>query len=135
MGILVNDIERQLFSAAKAVRLNSFSPYSGFRVGAALLSAKSGKIFKGTNVENSSFGGTICAERSAVVKAISEEGKIEIASLIVVSNANPPAPPCAICLQVLSQFCKSDTPIMLSDLEGNVERYTFGDLLPHPFIL
>ncbi|MCR5731504.1 MAG: cytidine deaminase [Sphaerochaetaceae bacterium] len=129
------DIERKLFLAAREVRLNSYSPYSNFKVGAALLSHKSGKIYTGTNVENSSYGATICAERSAVVKAISEEGNIEIETLFVVSDANPPSPPCAMCLQVLSQFCKSDTPILLSNLEGDVKRFTFGELLPHPFVL
>ncbi len=130
-----DDIERQLFEAARKVRLNSFSPYSHFKVGAALISRESGRIYTGTNVENASYGATICAERGAVMKAVSEEGKLTIARLCVVSDANPPAPPCALCLQVLSEFCKSDTPILLSDINGNVERFTFGELLPHPFVL
>ncbi len=135
MDGFIDDMERQLFEAARAVRLNSFSPYSNYKVGAALLSAETKRIYTGTNVENASYGATICAERGAVMKAVSEEGKFTVERLFVVSDDNPPAPPCALCLQVLSQFCKSDTPILLSDLSGNVVRFTFGELLPHPFVL
>ncbi|MBR1918378.1 MAG: cytidine deaminase [Spirochaetales bacterium] len=135
MESIRDDVEGQLLEAARRARLNSYSPYSHFSVGASLVSKESGRIYAGTNVENISYGATICAERGAVMNAVSEEGRFTIGCLCVVSDSDPPALPCALCLQVLSEFCKSDTPILLSDLEGNVERFTFGELLPHPFSL
>lgn len=127
-------LDKMAFEKAKKARENAYAPYSGYKVGAALISAASGRIYSGCNVENSSYGAAICAERNAVTTALAEEGKLGIDTLIVVSSDNPPAPPCAICLQVLAEFSKSDTRVILSDTEGNKEVYLFKDLLPKPFI-
>ncbi len=127
-------LDKMAFEKAKKARENAYAPYSGYKVGAALISAASGRIYSGCNVENSSYGAAICAERNAVTTALAEEGKLGIDTLIVVSSDNPPAPPCAICLQVLAEFSKSDTRVILSDTEGNKEVYLFKDLLPNPFI-
>ena len=127
-------LDKMAFEEAKKARENAYAPYSGYKVGAALISAASGRIYSGCNVENSSYGAAICAERNAVTTALAEEGKLGIDTLIVVSSDNPPAPPCAICLQVLAEFSKSDTRVILSDTEGNKEVYLFKDLLPKPFI-
>lgn len=127
-------LDKMAFEKAKKARENAYAPYSGYKVGAALISAASGRIYSGCNVENSSYGAAICAERNAVTTALAEEGKLGIDTLIVVSSDNPPASPCAICLQVLAEFSKSDTRVILSDTEGNKEVYLFKDLLPKPFI-
>lgn len=127
-------LDKMAFEKARKARENAYAPYSGYKVGAALISAASGRIYSGCNVENSSYGAAICAERNAVTTALAEEGKLGIDTLIVVSSDNPPAPPCAICLQVLAEFSKSDTRVILSDTEGNKEVYLFKDLLPKPFI-
>lgn len=130
----VSEIEKTMIRMASEARSHAYTPFSHFKVGAAILSARTGRIYTGCNVENSSYGGTICAERGAVMKAVSEEGAIGIDILVVVSDDNPPAPPCAICRQVLSEFSKSDTSVLLVDMKGNIERFSFADLLPHPFI-
>ncbi|MDD3903209.1 MAG: cytidine deaminase, partial [Sphaerochaeta sp.] len=99
------------------------------------------RIYSGCNVENSSYGATICAERNAVLNAVANEGALGIDTLVVVSEDSPPAPPCAMCLQVLAEFCRADTEIHLVDVDF-VEKngkgahlvYSFSDLLPFPFI-
>ena len=126
--------------AALASRTNAYAPYSRYKVGAALVTAGSGKIYSGCNVENSSYGATICAERNAILHAVSEEGVLGIDLLVVVSEDDPPAPPCAQCLQVLAEFCRPESEIHLVDVafaegRGGVhEVYRFSALLPHPFI-
>jgi cytidine deaminase len=126
---------------AYATRKNSYSPYSNYKVGASVLSAATNRVYSGCNVENSSYGATICAERSALLQAIAREGKVGISLLVVVSEDTPPAPPCAQCLQVLAEFSRSETEVHLVDTSfveknGNGSHlvYTFGDLLPYPFI-
>ncbi len=128
-------ITDRMVELATKVRENAYAPFSHFKVGAALLSAATGRIYTGCNVENSSYGATICAERNAVFHAISEEGVIGIERLVVVTQSNPPSPPCAMCLQVLAEFAKADTPVILVDLEGNRTEYKFSELLPKPFYL
>lgn len=129
------DTLSRMIRLAGWARENAYAPFSHFKVGAAILSAATGKIYTGCNVENSSYGATNCAERTAIFKAISEEGAIGIDILVVVSDDDPPSPPCAICRQVLSEFCKSDTKVYLVDIKGNVKEFVFSDLLPHPFIM
>jgi len=113
---------------------NSYSPYSHFKVGAALITSTK-NIYSGCNVENSSYGGTICAERSTIMQAISTEGKIHIDYLVVVSDDIKPAPPCAICLQVINEFASEDTQVVLIAANGTINNFVFKDLLPHPFNL
>lgn len=126
---------------ASKARNNAYTPYSNYKVGACVVSASSNNIYSGCNVENASFGGTICAERGAVMNLVSKEGATGIKMVVVVTNDDPPAPPCAICLQVLSEFCNKDTEIHLVDeqyakdkTKGKHEVYKFKDFLPKPFI-
>ncbi|TRM58195.1 cytidine deaminase-like protein [Schizophyllum amplum] len=132
-----------LIKSAFEAKEGSYSPYSKFPVGAALL-APDGKIVKGANIENASYGGTICAERTAVVKAASE-GIRSFIGVSVVTDLTTPASPCGICRQVLREFCALETPVLLvpSDYpqkeqkkgygEGGVRETTLGELLPDSF--
>ena len=120
--------------AAAAARENAYAPYSGFKVGAAVLSASSGRIYAGCNVENSSYGATICAERNAITTAITAEGVIGIDILAVCSDDDPPAPPCAVCLQVIAEYARPDTHIVLFSVNGQERHYAFSELLPNPFV-
>ncbi|NCC12640.1 MAG: cytidine deaminase [Spirochaetia bacterium] len=119
---------------ASQVRLNAYAPYSEFQVGAAVVSASSGSVYRGCNVENSSYGATICAERGAMMEAVAAEGDFRIDMVVVVSDDDPPAPPCALCLQVMAEFAKEDTEVYLYDTQGHGQQYRFDELLPHPFI-
>lgn len=127
---------RQLYRKAVSVLPNAFAPFSGFQVGAALLT-KTGEVFLGVNVENSSYGGTICAERTACVKAISE-GFREFEALAVVSGGvsegKGMAAPCGICRQFLYEFAP-DLAGILGDDEEHLEIYSLKELLPKGFRL
>ena len=107
-----------MLKLALRARENAYAPYSKFKVGACVKSAATGKLYAGCNVENSSFGATICAERNAITTALTAEGIIGIETLVVVSDDEPPAPPCALCLQVLAEFTSPDSLVILSSLEG-----------------
>lgn len=123
----------QLVSAACAQRRHSYSPYSRFRVGAALLGA-SGTIYLGTNVENASFGLSICAERAAVVQAVSR-GEQEFVAIAICADGATPTAPCGACRQVLREF-GAELPVILAGadgLDGTVRQFTVGELLPHAF--
>ena len=99
----------ELVRRALDSRMKAYVPYSGFHVGAALL-ADNGKIYTGCNVENASYGAAICAERTAIVKAISDGAK-KILAIAVSSDSNLPTMPCGICRQVISEFCSPDMPL------------------------
>lgn len=124
----------ELIELAKAARENAYAPYSGFKVGCALLS-KSGKIYSGCNVENGGIM-AICSERTAFVKAISE-GEREFEALLVVGGKDELiyTPPCGYCRQFISEFCKSDFPIYMYYGDENLEKKTLGELLPESFSL
>lgn len=122
-----------LVDAALAARNNAYAPFSSFKVGAAVR-ARSGSIFSGCNVENRSFGATICAERFAVGAAISA-GETRIEGVAVITDTSPPSPPCGLCLQVLAEFGDADLPILLRNLQGEELESRLGDFLPHPFQL
>ena len=126
--------EKRAIEAARKAWENGYAPYSHFKVGAAVVSAATGRIYPGCNVENSSYGATICAERNAITTAIAAEGTIGIDILVVYSDDDPPAPPCAVCLQVIAEFAASDTEIILVTPRTEPVRYTFKELLPMPFI-
>lgn len=118
----------QLLDLARAARENAYAPYSGCKVGAALLCAD-GTVYTGCNIENASFGPTNCAERTAFFKAVSE-GKRRFAAIAVVGGADDgPFPPCGVCRQVMAEFCGSDFQIHLT---GGV-TLTLGELLPYRF--
>ena len=127
------DVKKLIGEAASAME-NSYSPYSRFRVGAALL-CKNGKIYKGCNIENSSFPAGICAERTALVKAVSE-GDTEFDAIAVVGGRDGETDgfcfPCGICRQMLSEFCADDFKIILCDGK-NIREFTLKELLPFKF--
>ena len=119
-----------LISAARQARENAYAPYSNFRVGAALR-ATSGRIFGGCNIENASYGLTVCAERVAIFKAMSE-GDRNFSALAVVTDADELTPPCGACRQLIWEFC-GDIPITLSNLAGKTETVQMRDIFPKPF--
>lgn len=122
-----------LIEAAKAARDRAYAPYSGFQVGAAVL-MENGDIHVGCNIENRSFGGTVCAERVALGTAIAS-GDRAIRAVTVISETDPPAPPCGLCLQVLTEFGGPDLPVLLMNPQGSRQEYRLADLHPHPFLL
>ena len=123
--------DSELVRLADAARSNSYAPYSGFSVGAALLCAD-GTVLSGCNVENASYSVTCCAERSALFAAVSA-GKRQFAALAVVGGRQGQAPdsfftPCGVCRQALAEFCAPGFPILVWD-GAETRRYTLGDLL------
>lgn len=127
--------KNELVSLALSARENSYSPYSGFKVGAALLT-KNGKVYKGCNIENGAFSPTNCAERTAVFTAVAD-GEKEFEAIAVVGGADEIknfCPPCGVCRQVLSEFCKEDFEIHLFNGE-EIKTFTLGKLLPESFNL
>jgi cytidine deaminase len=119
-----------LVEAARAARLHAHAPFSRFQVGAALLT-REGRVFTGCNVENASYGLTVCAERVAVWKAVSE-GYRAFARIAVVADTAEPTPPCGACRQVLWEL-GGDLEVILANLEAPKALYRMRDLLPHPF--
>lgn len=121
------------YKKALEVQINAHAPYSDFQVGAAFKIKDSDEIVTGCNVENASYGATVCAERVAVTSSVAKLGKPEFEFLVVVTNTDPAIGPCALCLQVLSEFCKPDMPIFLSNKNEIQKQLTFKDFLPNPF--
>ena len=124
--------ERLTNEALKALE-NAYAPYSKFKVGAAILT-ETGNIYHGCNVENASFGGSICAERNAATTAIAEEGKVRFKAIAIASTSDEPAPPCGICRQFLSEFTDTEAPVYLvSSKSGKIKEFSFGKLMPESF--
>ena len=121
-----------LIEEARSARLNAYAPYSGFSVGAALLT-EDGSVFFGCNVENRSFGITLCAERVAAAVAVAS-GQTSWRALVVVTETTPPSRPCGVCLQTLAEF-NPQLPILLANLVGFQEELRLDELLPQPFSL
>jgi len=119
-----------LLEAALAVRRNAFAPFSKFQVGAAIEDAE-GRIHTGCNVENATYGLTVCAERVAVFKAISE-GARKFRRVAVAADTDALTPPCGACRQILWEFC-GDVEIVLVNPRGKRESYRLGELFPRPF--
>ena len=120
---------KKMIELAKSCMINSYSPYSNFKVGACVLT-KNGKYFVGTNIENASFGAAICAERSAISCAISQ-GERDFACLAIISSGGDYTPPCGICRQVLSEF--GDIEIVLAKDENDFKVCKLKNLLPNSF--
>jgi cytidine deaminase len=119
-----------LIEAARKVRENAHAPFSRFRVGAAVEDTD-GKIHTGCNVENATYGLTLCAERVAVFKAISE-GARKFRRVAVVADTGTLTPPCGACRQILWEFC-GDVELVMANLSGKSQTVRLAELLPHPF--
>jgi cytidine deaminase len=123
-----------LFSAAIEAQKYSHSPYSNKKIGAAI-ELQSGKIYSGSNIENASFGGTVCAERVAIWKSYSENSSsIKIRCVLVVSDEIEPWPPCGFCRQVIAEFADEKTEVLLCTNSGIERKYLFKDIFPHAFL-
>ncbi len=122
--------ERALVDAALAAMKKAYAPYSRFRVGAALRS-EDGRVFAGCNVENASYGATVCAERNAVAAAV-VAGATAFDLLAIATRTSPPSPPCGLCRQVLGEFAP-DLKILLVNPKGEVVRSKLSKLLPMNF--
>lgn len=129
----MTDIE--LINKAKSAAESSYSPYSGFSVGAALLT-KEGKVYLGCNIENAAFGPTNCAERTAFFKAVSD-GERHFDKIAIVGgkdgNFSDFCPPCGVCRQVMAEFCGEDFTVLLGNDSGDIKTFTLGELLPFSF--
>ena len=120
----------ELLRLATEARDHSYSPYSHYRVGAALLT-KDGKVYQGCNIENASYTPTICAERTAFFKAV-YDGVREFSAIAIIGSGVLPAFPCGVCRQVMSEFCDENFIVVLGGPDG-VKEYRLGDLLPEMF--
>ncbi len=127
----MDDNVNKLIEMAKDARMKAYAPYSGFKVGAALI-CDDGSIYTGCNIENISFTPTVCAERTAIFKAISD-GKKSFTKISVVTGDSKPSPPCGVCRQVLSEFVGPDFEVILATTSGEVEILNFKDLFPYTF--
>lgn len=121
-----------LISKAMEYKERAYVPYSHFRVGAAILT-ENDSIFGGCNIENVSFGATNCAERTAIFKAVSEEGKTDIKAIAIVSDEDGYTYPCGICRQVISEFAAEDIKIILAKSEEEYIVKEMKDIFPEPF--
>jgi cytidine deaminase len=121
---------QQLIETATAARLQSVAPFSNFLVGAAL-ETKAGKVYTGCNIESASYGLTVCAERVAIWKALSE-GERDFTNLVVVADTETLTPPCGTCRQIIWEFAKH-ARITLANLRGQREEVSIKDLLPRAF--
>lgn len=126
--------DKELMALAVEARKNSYSPYSNFRVGAALL-GKSGKVYLGCNIENAAYTPTNCAERTALFKAVSE-GEKEFTAIAIVGGRGETiadfCAPCGVCRQVLTEFCDEDFRLVLGNPD-QIKTYTFAEILPLSF--
>lgn len=126
----MNPTHKQLIDAALAVRLHAFAPFSQFKVGAAL-ETPGGRIITGCNVENATYGLTVCAERVSVFKAMSE-GLRDFTRIVVAADTASPTPPCGACRQILWEMC-GDIEVILANLDGEIATHRLSELLPYPF--
>ncbi len=121
--------EKKLIEMAEKAREKAYVPYSKFKVG-AVLETESGKVYTAANVENSSFGLSMCAERVAIFKAVSD-GEMKFRRLVVIADTNDAVSPCGACRQVMSEF--GDFEIVLANVDGKVNRTSVRELLPGAF--
>ncbi|MFD1428663.1 cytidine deaminase [Lacticaseibacillus mingshuiensis] len=124
-------MKNELIAAATAARQNAYVPYSHFAVGAALIT-DDGRVVAGCNVENASFGLTLCAERNAMFAAVAG-GSTHFQALAIIADTPGPVSPCGACRQVMAEFMASDAPVYLTNLHGDTTETTVGALLPGAF--
>src|SRR5262249_44386139 len=123
--------DEQLIDLAVRARELAHAPYSKFSVGAALISSD-GRVFTGCNVENSTYSLSVCAERVAALKAV-RQGALEILRIAVVADTDRPTPPCGSCRQMMWEFGRPDTEVLLANLKGTVRKSTLAELYPLSF--
>ena len=121
----------ELIQKAADAKEKAYVPYSGFHVGAALL-CKDGTVFTGCNIENSAYGPTNCAERTAIFKAVSE-GYREFQAIAIISDSKELTSPCGVCRQVMAEFCEPDFEVIMVNCEGDYKTVTLEELLPYAF--
>ena len=121
----------RLWVSAQRTLKNAYSPYSDVKVACALIT-ESGKIFTGCNVENASYGATMCAERTAIFKAVSE-GHKKFKALLVLTNQKEIWPPCGLCRQVMVEFCRPSMPVYSANLRKEFKKMELSELLPFAF--
>lgn len=129
---LLNDTQiTALIAHAARYRETAYAPYSRFRVGAAVV-AEDERVFFGCNVENASYGLSLCAERAAMATAVAG-GARRIVAVVLVTDANPPATPCGACRQWMAEFGRDDMEIVTANVAGCIRRFTLKELLPEAF--
>ena len=121
-----------MHTLAKDSRLKAHAPYSQYLVGAAIR-ISSGEIYGGCNVENASYGGTVCAERVAIWKAVSEQGRLQVDEVLVVTDQAQGWPPCGFCRQVIAEFAHAGTKVHIANLQGVQKTLLFTELFPEGF--
>ena len=126
----MENTQAELVEKATQVREIAYAPFSKFKVGAAV-ETETGEIFTGCNVESASYGLTVCAERVAIWKAVSE-GKKKFSRIAVVADTEELTPPCGACRQIIWEFC-GDVPVIMANLKGDVETVQMKELLPRAF--
>ena len=122
---------KELIEQARLAREHARAPYSKFKVG-AVVECADGRKFTGCNVENSSYGSTLCAEQVALAKAVSE-GASDFVRIAVIADTGSPVPPCGACRQVIFELCGGDADVIMANLRGQFEVRKSGELLPAPF--
>jgi cytidine deaminase len=123
--------KNELISLANEAKEKSYSPYSNFRVGAALLT-EDGKIYKGANIENAAYGATMCAERTAVFSA-KLDGVENYSAIAITSDSNDYIPPCGSCRQVLLELCGKELDVYITNGKGDVKSFKLKELIPFSF--
>jgi len=121
------------YKLALETRERAYAPYSKFKVGSTVKIKGQDKYYSGCNIENASFGATMCAERVAFFSALAENGKTDFDFCLVLTDTDPATPPCALCLQVICEFCPPEFTVYLANLEGIQEKLQLSDLLGRPF--
>lgn len=123
--------DEELIEQARQVRERAYAPYSRFQVGAAVVT-ETGEVFAGCNVENASYGLSMCAERTALLKMVSN-GHHRLRAIAVIADTERPASPCGACRQVLAEFAGNNVRVLLTNLKGDLFETTVGELLPGAF--
>jgi len=121
----------ELIEQAREARQGAHAPYSNFKVGAAIL-ASDGRVFTGCNVENSTYSLSMCAERVAIFKAVSE-GARELLKIAVVADSENLTPPCGCCRQMIWEFAGEETKVILANMIGDIQKFDIKELIPEPF--
>ncbi len=124
---------KKLLDAAQKAKENAYAPYSHFHVGAALITP-GGNIYSGCNVENTSYGLTICAERNAIFK-MAAEGERQISEILVIGDTEEFLPPCGACRQVIAEFSKKETAVYMCNKNGDIKKSTVDEIIPYTFFL